>query len=276
MSEQATTPAASAETTQADPNSAVSVTTANAETPEPSEAADTGATETATSDGQPAADENAANERRNKVPAKDRIQQLVQQNKAKDAQIARLQSEHAALTQQAQPVGDPLDYATDAEYHQALASSVAAATEARAVERTARQIASERQEQTVTIWNERCDDFRAVAPDFDAVVFNDNLTVPAKVTELVLSVENGPAVAYFLGKNPNEIARIARLSERDAAIAIGQLSNRVTLPASKRATGAPPPVTTVSGSGNASSVDPAKLNNRDYRAWRNKQSANRS
>ena len=168
----------------------------------------------------------------------------------------------------ARPVGDPLDYASDADYQRALAEQVAAQTEARSIERQQRNMAIERQNAVVEQWEERCADFRAVAPDFDAVVFNPALNVPPAIVELTASIENGPAVAYFLAKNPNEINRIARLSDRDAAIAIGQLSNRVSLPSPKRATAAPVPVRTVNGSGNTVSADPANLAHKDYRQWR--------
>lgn len=228
--------------------------------------------------GEPAAD-NAAHDdarRTNKVPARERISQLTRTVRQHEQTIARLQAEHQDVTRNAQPVGDPLDYASDGEYQRALAQSVANETEARAIERTARNVVADRQAAVVDVWNERCDDYRAIAPDFDAVVFNDALNVPRGVTELVLAVENGPAVAYFLGKNPAEINRIARLSEREAAIAIGALSNRVAAPNPKRQTNAPAPVRTVNGSGNTTTVDPGNLNNRDYREWRAKQSSARS
>lgn len=83
----------------------------------------------------------------------------------------------------------------------------------------------------VKTWNERVEAFEAETPDFRDVVGADDLRITPAMTAAIAQVENGPAVAYHLGKNKAEAARIAILDPMRAAIEIGKLSDRLSAPA---------------------------------------------
>ncbi|HXG80367.1 MAG TPA: hypothetical protein VNJ05_01045, partial [Sphingomicrobium sp.] len=221
----------------------------------------------------PAAETQDEREKRpNNVPAKERIKQLTDKVKSKDAEIASLTAQLEQLQAQGW-AGDPMDYASDAEYIRAVAAQTANEVAARALADQRNRAIEEARQARVDAWQERCEAMRSVAPDFDQVITNPSLPIPPHVAQAMQAAENGPSVAYYLGKNPQEAARIARLAPLDAAIAIGSLSQRLNVPANRKTTQAPPPVKTVTGAGNVHSPDPAKMSHADYRAWRKRAKA---
>ena len=99
--------------------------------------------------------------------------------------------------------------------------------------------------------------FRVEHPDYDAVTRNPSLPITKAMAEEIADAENPPALAYYLGQNPNEAAAIAQMPERAMSRAIGRIEAQLSaLPASpqiprqpepKTVTRAPAPVTTLSG-----------------------------
>lgn len=87
----------------------------------------------------------------------------------------------------------------------------------------------------------RCDAFSANNPDFEAVAFNSAVQASEAVVEAVVMSDNGPAVAYHLGKNPAEAARISALSPTLAAIEIGKIESKLNAPQAKTLTQATAP-----------------------------------
>ena len=61
-------------------------------------------------------------------------------------------------------------------------------------------------------WSEHTAETRARHADFDAVVSKPDLDITPLMAEALRDVERGGDVAYFLGQNPDEATRIARLS----------------------------------------------------------------
>lgn len=81
---------------------------------------------------------------------------------------------------------------------------------------------------------ERIAQGQAKYADFDAVI-NDGLApflTPA-LHEAIVTADGGHEVAYYLGKNPAEAARIAQLSERAQARELGRLEERLLTQAAK-------------------------------------------
>lgn len=111
-------------------------------------------------------------------------------------------------------------------------------------------------------WYERVEAFKAEAADFDAVA----LTAPiGKETSLMVAdMEDGPAVAYHLGKNPAEARRIDALPERQRAFALGKIAAQITTTPPKRITAAPTPVNAVSGKSAGGSDNPADMSMEEY------------
>lgn len=99
-------------------------------------------------------------------------------------------------------------------------------------------------------WNERKTAFVATTPDYDEVIASvDDIKISDDLQRLFLRDENGPALAYTLASNPDELKRLAALPLLDAAKELGRLSTRLD-PApdeKKERTRAPKPPLTVRG-----------------------------
>lgn len=98
--------------------------------------------------------------------------------------------------------------------------------------------------------------FRAEHPDYDQVTRNPALPITKAMAEEIAETDNPPAVAYYLGQNPQEAAAIAQMSERAMSRAIGRIEARLSAPPAsnqsrqpepRTVTRAPAPVTTLSG-----------------------------
>jgi hypothetical protein len=79
-------------------------------------------------------------------------------------------------------------------------------------------------------WNARRAAAIEVHSDWQDVVERDDLAISPVMGEAILRAANGPAVAYHLGKNPDEAARIARLPPAAQLVAMGKLEARVAAP----------------------------------------------
>ena len=94
--------------------------------------------------------------------------------------------------------------------------------------------------------------------DFEEVVFSENIKVTPEMAAAIFEIDDVDLqvdVAYYLGQNPKETARIAKLPERRQIAELGKLevkiSNKPT--AKAKASKAPAPIKPVSGTKTASS-----------------------
>jgi hypothetical protein len=98
--------------------------------------------------------------------------------------------------------------------------------------------------------------FRVAHPDYDTVARNPAVPITQQVAEVILETDDPPAIAYYLGQNPQEAAAIAQMTPHQIGRAIGRIEAKLSAPAApeatrppepKTVTRAPPPVTTLSG-----------------------------
>lgn len=136
------------------------------------------------------------------------------------------------------------------------------------------RLETERAKQTTT-YQEKAKAFLEKHPDFDEVV--EDLVVSPVVVGIIQTSENGPAIAYELGKNPDEAKRIAKLPPLQAALELGAIRSRIASKASgekktepKRVSSAPAPLAPVGGGGKASGPKPTleELAKTDVRAFK--------
>jgi hypothetical protein len=104
-------------------------------------------------------------------------------------------------------------------------------------------------------------------PDFAEVAGNPSLPITPAMAEAIMDSDHGPEVAYHLGKNPNEAARIARLNPVSQARELGRIEAIVSSarPATKTASA---PVNPVGARAAPVRKDPAKMSMSEYIAWR--------
>jgi hypothetical protein len=150
------------------------------------------------------------------------------------------------------------------EYEDGIAERVAQKTrkeQAETAEQTAHRLASE-------VFGHREAMVREQYPDYDAVTRSPNVTITELMAQVIMDSETGPEVAYHLGKNPAEAARIAALPPHLQARELGKLEATITAPkpAPKLA---PAPVKPVSGIAAGGSRDPGTMSMAEYAAWRN-------
>lgn len=102
--------------------------------------------------------------------------------------------------------------------------------------------------------------------DYDAVVFNPSVPITDAMAQAMLDIDSGHDVAYYLGSNPQEAARIAQLSPFAQAREIGKLEIKLSAKPAKTVSDAPPPITPV-GSKSAASKDPAQMSDKEWAEW---------
>ncbi len=112
---------------------------------------------------------------------------------------------------------------------------------------------------------------RAKFADFDDVVIaNKALEItPVMVDAMGLEEKHGHDVAYYLGKVPEEAARIAALPPAHQILEIGKLAAKIEAAGRKKITKAPPPAKPLGGRANAA-VDLSKGSIDDFMKARNK------
>ena len=104
--------------------------------------------------------------------------------------------------------------------------------------------------------------------DFDLVVRNPSLALTNEMVGIAAESTVGHDVLYFLGKNPEESARISQLPPLSQAREIGKIEARITTKQPKTPTNAPDPIKPVSTVGNLAEKDPAKMSDKEFAKWR--------
>jgi hypothetical protein len=128
------------------------------------------------------------------------------------------------------------------------------------------------QAQVVEAYSEREEKARDKYDDFEDVVYNPKLRITDVMAESIQSSENGPDLAYWLGSNPKEAERIARLSPILQAKEIGKIEVRLAdNPPVKKSTSAPTPISPVtarsSGSPSHDTTDPRSIKTMSTSEW---------
>lgn len=103
--------------------------------------------------------------------------------------------------------------------------------------------------------------------DFDAVALSEEVPISPAMGELIKTSDMGADVAYHLGQNRALAAQIAKLSQVEAARAIGRIEASLQAPKPRTETNAPPPISPVRGSAGASR-DPARMTYLEFKAHR--------
>ena len=117
-------------------------------------------------------------------------------------------------------------------------------------------------------WRAKVEDAKDQFEDFERVVFSPNFQPPDAVTDVILSSDVGPALAYHLASNPAEAARIGNLPPLFAAREMGRLEAKLSAPKARTETKAPPPVKPVRPNSGSAQKSPGEMTPDEYRAYR--------
>jgi hypothetical protein len=162
----------------------------------------------------------------------------------------------------------PENYRAPEDYTRAVAEQAVREVGAEILARQASQAQEIAARAAEDAWAESTADFRRKAPDFEAVAHNPNLTVRPVMADAIRESSRGAEIAYYLGKNPAEAARIASLPPVSQATAIARLETRVGGAAQAPVSRAPEPVSTLSGRSGSAGKRLEDMNFEEYRRAR--------
>lgn len=140
-------------------------------------------------------------------------------------------------------------------------------------EKAREQEAAKRHQEVESTWSERVEKAHETYADFDDVVVrNSDLAISDTMAAAIKASEDGVDLAYYLGKNPGEAARIAKLGAVAQVLELGRLSATMKAqekPVSKAA----PPVEPVRGQSRSerSIYDADQMTTEQWIKMRNKQ-----
>lgn len=116
-------------------------------------------------------------------------------------------------------------------------------------------------------WADQETDARTKYADYDAVARNPSVPISEVMVQAMASSDMGPDIAYWLGRNPDAAARIARMQPHAVGREIGLIEARLSLPRAPKQTHAPDPVSPVKPKARATK-DPARMSMDEYIAAR--------
>ena len=142
----------------------------------------------------------------------------------------------------------------------------------KAEELIARREAAKHQSQVLESYQEREEAARDKYTDFEQVAYNPKLSITNVMAETIQSSDIGPELAYYLGSNPKDADRIARLSPLSQAKEIGKIEAKLAAdPPMKKTTSAPAPITPVtarsSGGAAFDTTDPRSIKTMTDSQW---------
>jgi AraC-like DNA-binding protein len=181
--------------------------------------------------------ENPESEQNPKLFTQEEVDEMVSKRLAREQRKLQRQSAqtvHQPVVDVNQPL-NPEQFESTEQYVEALALQ------------RAEQIAQEkefnvRQAQVIEAWGEKEEVTRDKYPDYEQVVHNPNLRITDVMANVIQGSEIGPEIAYHLGLNPKESARIAALPPFAQASEIGKLEVKlVANPPVKKTSSAPEP-----------------------------------
>jgi hypothetical protein len=223
-------------------------------TPEPSAAAPAAAADT------PSGGEEAQPSE-TKTYTKDELERIVAKERARERRkLERLmQQQQPAQAPQVQATGDGepakpsiSQFQTVEEYDAAMsawADKRAEYKESVKEKQQAELRQKQAQHEILAAHEDREDSARDKYPDYDTVVGNQNLPITVVMADAIRMSDVGPDVAYHLGQNLQEAARIAKLPPLLQVKEIGKLEVKLaSAPPAREVSSAPPPIRPLRGS----------------------------
>jgi hypothetical protein len=189
-----------------------------------------------------------------------------------------------AQPEQPQPTKTLEDFNFDASAFQQYVFTEAEKRAEKAAETVAERKFREQQEAQESSrrnesWSSKVKTFAATADDFEEVALY--APISNEVAGLIKAMDEGPAVAYYLGKNPEEAERISQLPKELAAIALGGHQARLSYErkpvdeARNRVSKAPPPPPKLEAADASVDKRPEDMTDTEFAKWRKRQIAQR-
>lgn len=142
----------------------------------------------------------------------------------------------------------------------------------KAAELVAQREAAKQQAEIMEAYAESEEKVRDKYDDFDQVARNPNVPITEVMAEAIYASDVGPEVAYYLGTNIKEAARISRLTPFMQAKEIGKIEAKLASdPPVKKTSNAPAPISPVTarstGSPSHDTTDPRSVKSMTASQW---------
>jgi ElaB/YqjD/DUF883 family membrane-anchored ribosome-binding protein len=214
-----------------------------------------------------------------RIVSKEKAREARKAQREIDQRIAEALKNHAPQTQvtpDAPQKPKPEQFTTTEEYVEALTAYKAdeifrtRTQESESQRREAEQ--RQRHQSVVSSYQERVEQAMDKYPDFEDVAYSPDVPITNAMAATIQESEKGPDIAYFLGKNPAEAQRIAKLSPFLQAKELGKLEAKLeSAPAPVKTSNAPPPINPIrnatAGTGFVDTTDPKSLKQMGTSAW---------
>lgn len=204
-----------------------------------------------------------------KQTARERVQQAVARQREAERRAEALNRELESLRQRLTKEPAESDFEDASQLTAARVEHTLNKRDAERLEAEQKAASEQALEAVREAWMDRVDDFKAEKPDFMEV--STSAPISERTAELIVMMEDGPAVAYWLGQNHKEAKRIEQLPAREKAVELGRIAGRLTAPPPRKITAAPSPVEQVAGRNSGRSFDPAKADMKTFADWYSKQ-----
>lgn len=169
---------------------------------------------------------------------------------------------------------NPDDYAAAAAAHATRKATIEDQVEDAGVQAT--NLDTEREAVRSEEFQEACTDARKRYSDFDKVALGDHWRPTPAMLDVILDSSRAADLSYYLGANPEEADRIARLSPAKQLVEMGKIEGSKLPdpePKPKRQTAAPAPINPLRAAAPAAEKSPGDMTAAEYRAWRTKTKA---
>jgi hypothetical protein len=188
-----------------------------------------------------------------------------EQRKWEREQQQRLEDQEARQRSQLAADMSPDQFETYDAYAEALAES-------KAEELLARRDAARQQAQMLEAYHDREETARDKYNNFDQVAYNPKLPVTEYMAQSIQASDVGPDVLYWLGSNPKEADRIARLNPILQAKEIGNIEASLSSsPLVRKTSTAPAPIAPVTARSNGAprydTTDPRSTKTMSTSEW---------
>lgn len=136
-------------------------------------------------------------------------------------------------------------------------------------------------QETFENYSKKLGKFREQHDDFDEVVGeSDSILIPRAAQVAIISLENGPEIAYHLGKNPELCEKLLEMTDVQAVMEVGRLSSSLgkkeeTKPEAEKQLGAkesPKPIKPVTGASTKTKL-PLDADGLSYAEYRRRREA---
>lgn len=211
----------------------------------------------------------------------ERISELTRQRREAEREAQELRQRLEEIQSQ-EPEADPrpkleeFEYDED-RYAEALddwytRQNQRAAQQARAQEfqQEAQRKAQKAQETMIQTFQERSNEFAEEHEDYYQTIQNPAFVQGQAMTQAILTSENGPALAYHLGKNTQVANEINNMPPAQALMELGKLEAKLSQHVAPKSSKAPDPIKPV-GDKAPVEKDPETMSTTEYRRWRQKQ-----